>query len=210
MSGDWSKQKPNSKRNCKQLLLKNLHQQKWQIWQRPDRISEKETTRKTHHQEGEVFQQSLQRWESKINSQSLVRGQMARCVIYWIDGQSWTGYPWWPGGQYKHGWVETQVCESSFIVTTHIHTKTQIRGYRTASTCDIRPWTCSTVIFALSRVIFASCDSSCVMKLRSNSKNYERERERERWGGDSTDGYATTKWRIKYLQMPFFGQHCTS
>uniref|UniRef100_A0A2P2K9R5 COP9 complex family protein n=1 Tax=Rhizophora mucronata TaxID=61149 RepID=A0A2P2K9R5_RHIMU len=28
-------------------------------------------------------------------------------------------------------------------------------------TCDIRPWTCSTVILALSRVILASCDSSC-------------------------------------------------
>jgi len=28
-------------------------------------------------------------------------------------------------------------------------------------TCDIRPCTCSTVIFALSRVILASGDSSC-------------------------------------------------
>jgi len=27
-------------------------------------------------------------------------------------------------------------------------------------TCDISPWTCSTVIFALSRVIFASWGSS--------------------------------------------------
>lgn len=44
----------------------------------------------------------------------------------------------------------------------HFNTKhTDIQSLEIASTCDIRPCTCSTVILALSRVIFASCDSSC-------------------------------------------------
>ena len=48
-----------------------------------------------------------------------------------------------------------------FVVAIDSHTKPDTADIGTAYTCDIRPCTCSTVIFALSRVILASGDSSC-------------------------------------------------